>query len=152
MHFVVADFTFLSLQTSNYRLCALCVFFNLWSFWSFVLWYLHIHIFIYLLLVFAYIFYNLFVDCCISLLLSKIEHHELVQACCDDIFPSHVFTCMSSLMLCYEIETFSSKFPMIGEDMLDNTRLFQNLLNSIVLHKYKMTIIYELLMSRELNN
>jgi hypothetical protein len=55
-------------------------------------------------------FYNLFVDCCISLLLSKIEHHEFVQACCDDIFPSHVFTCMSSLTLCYEIETFHQSF------------------------------------------
>ncbi len=85
-------------------------------------------------------------------LLSKIEHHELVQACCDDIFPSHVFTCINSLMLCYVIETFSSNFLMINENMLDNIRLFQNLLNSIVLHKYKMMIIYELLMSRELNN
>jgi hypothetical protein len=55
-------------------------------------------------------------------------------------------------MLCYEIDTFSSKFPTISEDMLDNIRLFQNLLNSIVLHEYKMTIIYELLMSRELSN
>jgi hypothetical protein len=104
------------------------------------------------MLIFAYIFYNLFVDCCISLLLSKIEHHELVQACCDDVFPSHAFTCTSSLMLCYVIETFSSNFPMISQDMLDNIRLFQNLLNSIVLHIYKMMILYELLMSRELNN
>jgi hypothetical protein len=37
-------------------------------------------------------------------------------------------------MLCYEIKIFSSKFPMISENMLDNIRLFQNLLDSIV-HK-----------------
>jgi hypothetical protein len=41
---------------------------------------------------------------------------------------------------------------MISEDMLNNIRFFQNLLNSIVLHEYKMMIIYELLMSRELSD
>jgi hypothetical protein len=53
------------------------------------------------------------------------------------------------MMLCYEIEMFSSKFSMISENMLDNIRIFQNLLDSIV---HKMTIIYELLMSSELSN